>query len=274
MWLDVSILLSPVFGERISVLSSYRKECAYDARLSSIQTTDPLARITQTVYDDLDLPSEITDALSQKTKFVNNGHRDMKKLTDARNHVYGRGSAKECASRSHGQTPLRRQTSRTVKDVNGTKTLFFNLGTDQLEKYDITTATASSTIYEPGIDRPLAELNSSGVATFYHQDWLGNVVLLSSATGAKTESYTYDVWGKVTAKDASNQPVATPQSRFLFTARESAANVDGGLGMLRAPIAGAASLASSAPGVGLAAYEVTLYMRAMTICNAVVCCEQ
>ena len=84
-------------------------------------------------------------------------------------------------SRSHGQTPLRRQTSRTVKDVNGNKALFFNLGTDQLEKYDITAATASSTIYEPGIDRPLAEVTSSGVATFYHQDWRGNVVLLSSA---------------------------------------------------------------------------------------------
>jgi len=77
---------------------------------------------------------------------------------------------------------------RTVKDVNGNKTLFFNLGTDQLEKYDITAATASSTIYEPGIDRPLAEVTSSGVATFYHQDWLGNVVLLSSATGSKTEA--------------------------------------------------------------------------------------
>jgi YD repeat-containing protein len=51
----------------------------YDTRLNEIEVTDPLNRITQTVYDDLDLPVEVTDALSRKTKFENNGNRDMKK---------------------------------------------------------------------------------------------------------------------------------------------------------------------------------------------------
>jgi len=109
---------------------------------------------------------------------------------------------------------------RAVKDVDGNKTAFFNIGTTQLEAYDATDATASSTIHEPGIDRPLAEVSSSGTLTFYHQDWLGNVVLLTSAAGAKVESYTYDVWGKASAKDAAGQSVATPLSRLLFTARE------------------------------------------------------
>jgi uncharacterized protein RhaS with RHS repeats len=94
---------------------------------------------------------------------------------------------------------------RAVKDVNGSKKVFFNVGTTQMEEYDVTNAIASSAIYEPGIDRPLAEVSSSGVLTFYHQDWLGNVVLLTSSAGAKVESYTYDVWGNASAFDGSGQ---------------------------------------------------------------------
>jgi len=111
---------------------------------------------------------------------------------------------------------------RAVKDVNGSKTMFFNIGTTQLEAYDVTEAIASSTIYEPGIDRPLAEVSSGGTITFYHQDWLGSVVLLTSASGAKLQSFTYDVWGKPSGFDASGTslPVSAFSSRFLYTARE------------------------------------------------------
>ncbi len=111
---------------------------------------------------------------------------------------------------------------RAVKDVDGEKTLFFNLGSTQLEAYDVTTDMASSTIHEPGIDRPLAEVSSSGTLTFYHQDWLGNVAMLTNAAGAKVQTYTYDVWGKPSGFDALGAPV-TPSSftsRFLFTGRE------------------------------------------------------
>ena len=110
---------------------------------------------------------------------------------------------------------------RAVKDVDGTKVVYFNWGTNPLEAWQVSNSTASSTIYEPGIDQPLAEIGNSGnVAFFYEQDWLGNVVLLTNAQGQVSESYSYDVWGKVTAKDGAGQPVQTPQSRFLFTGRE------------------------------------------------------
>ena len=59
---------------------------------------------------------------------------------------------------------------RAVKDVDGSKTFFFNLGTAQLETYGLTANATSSTIYEPDIDRPLAEVSDSGDVTFYHQD--------------------------------------------------------------------------------------------------------
>ncbi len=111
---------------------------------------------------------------------------------------------------------------RAVKDVDGEKSVFFNLGTMQLEAYDVATDMASSTILEPGIDRPLAEVSSSGTLTFYHQDWLGNVAMLTNPAGAKVQTYTYDVWGKPTGFDDSGASI-TPgnfASRFLFTARE------------------------------------------------------
>lgn len=109
---------------------------------------------------------------------------------------------------------------RAVKDVDGSKIAYFNLGTMQLEAYDVTNATASSTIYAPGIDLPLAEVNSSGSVRGYHQDVIGNVRLLTDTGGSTVESYTYDTWGKVSATSASGALVAKPQSRFLFTARE------------------------------------------------------
>ncbi len=110
---------------------------------------------------------------------------------------------------------------RAVEDVDGTKTVYFNWDTNPLEAWQVASSTSSSTIYEPGIDQPLAEIGNSGsVAFFYEQDWLGNVVLLTNAQGQVSESYSYDVWGKVTAKDGAGQPVQTPQSRFLFTGRE------------------------------------------------------
>ena len=111
---------------------------------------------------------------------------------------------------------------RAVKDVDGSKTVYFNLGTSQLEAYDVTTATASSTIYEPGIDRPLAEVSNIGTLTFYHQDWLGSVAMLSDASGAKVQTYAYDAWGKPSGSDSSGTSIADASvaSRFLFTARE------------------------------------------------------
>ena len=115
---------------------------------------------------------------------------------------------------------VRRQ-KRAVKQVNGQNQFFFNAGTSQLEAYDVSAGSPSSTIYEPGMDRPLAEVASDGTVSYYHQDVLGNVVMLTDSTGSAVESYSYDVWGKVSARNASGATVtSTPKSRFLFTGRE------------------------------------------------------
>jgi RHS repeat-associated protein len=111
---------------------------------------------------------------------------------------------------------------RTVKEVNGAQTVFFNLGAFQLETYDVNSGSVSSTIYEPGLDKPLAEVDGSGITAFYHLDGLGSVALLTGPSGSKLQAYSYDVWGKVSASDATGATIGTSAiaSRFLYTARE------------------------------------------------------
>jgi uncharacterized protein RhaS with RHS repeats len=45
------------------------------------------------------------------------------------------------------------------------------------------------------VDHPLAEVAANMVVTYYQQDILGNVVMLTDASGAVVESYSYDVMG-------------------------------------------------------------------------------
>lgn len=61
-----------------------------------------------------------------------------------------------------------------------------------LEAYNSSSNSATSYIYEPGIDRPLAQVSSSGVIRYVHQDVLGSVVMLTDSNGAAYQSYSYD----------------------------------------------------------------------------------
>ena len=67
---------------------------------------------------------------------------------------------------------------------------------------------------EESIDEPLAMLRSSATS-FYNADGLGSVTTLASATGALTQTYTLDSFGKQTGTSGS---VINP---FQYTGRES-----------------------------------------------------
>jgi len=60
----------------------------YDAKLNEIKMTDASNHERVTAYDDLDLPKEVTDALSQLIKLEWNANGDLKKLTDPRGKIY------------------------------------------------------------------------------------------------------------------------------------------------------------------------------------------
>jgi len=111
---------------------------------------------------------------------------------------------------------------RAVKEVDSEREILFHLGENMLEAYDVTGATATSYIYEPGVDRPLAQILDDGTVQYVHQDVLGSVRMLTNASGAKVQTYTYDVWGKPSGFDSGGSAITIEQiaSRWLFTGRE------------------------------------------------------
>jgi RHS repeat-associated protein len=72
----------------------------------------------------------------------------------------------------------------------------------------------SNYLFGPGIDEPLARVDSTEV-TYYSVDGLGSVSLLTDGAGAAKNKYSYGSWGeRQTASESLVQP-------FLYTSRES-----------------------------------------------------
>ena len=126
---------------------------------------------------------------------------------------YGTNAAYHYARDPLGRRAIRQSGSNTV--------LLLNAGDTMLEAYNATSNSVSSYIYEPGIDRPLAQVLSNGSIRYVHQDVLGSVVMLTDSNGAAYQSYSYDAWGKVTARDASGSVIASSaiSAPWLFTGR-------------------------------------------------------
>jgi RHS repeat-associated protein len=122
------------------------------------------------------------------------------------------------AAYHYARDPLGR---RAIRQSGSNTVLLLNAGDTMLEAYNATSNSVSSYIYEPGIDRPLAQVSSSGVVRYVHQDALGSVVMLTDSNGAAYQSYSYDAWGKVTARDASGSVIASSaiSAPWLFTGR-------------------------------------------------------
>ncbi len=96
----------------------------------------------------------------------------------------------------------------------------YNLGTQLLwiKKHSGSTDTNITFIYQPGIDRPVAQVETTGSTTqvyYVHRDALNSVVALSNDSGL-VQTYAYDIWGGYST--AVNTGAAI--SRFLYTSRE------------------------------------------------------
>jgi RHS repeat-associated protein len=125
----------------------------------------------------------------------------------------GTNAAYHYARDPEGRRAIRQSGSNTI--------LLLNAGDTMLEAYNASNNSATSYIYEPGIDRPLAQVLSNGSIRYVHQDVLGSVVILTDSNGASYQSYSYDAWGKVTARDASGSVIASSaiNAPWLFTGR-------------------------------------------------------
>jgi RHS repeat-associated protein len=126
---------------------------------------------------------------------------------------YGTNAAYHYARDPLGRRAIRQSGSNTI--------LLLNAGDTMLEAYNATSNSVTSYIYEPGVDRPLAQVLSNGSIRYVHQDVLGSVVMLTDSNGAAYQSYSYDAWGKVTARDASGSviPSSAISAPWLFTGR-------------------------------------------------------
>ena len=122
------------------------------------------------------------------------------------------------AAYHYARDPLGR---RAIRQSGSNTILLLNAGDTMLEAYNASSNSATSYIYEPGIDRPLAQVLSNGVVRYVHQDVLGSMVMLTDSNGAAYQSYSYDAWGKVTARDASGSVIASSaiNAPWLFTGR-------------------------------------------------------
>jgi len=111
--------------------------------------------------------------------------------------------------------------NRAYKQPTSTsKLVFFNAGSRQLELYNINESVSISYIYEPGVNRILAQGGSGGL-TFYHQDGHANVVMLTNSAGENFLNIAYDAWGNATAKTASGATTSISVIyRFLYAGAE------------------------------------------------------
>ena len=99
-------------------------------------------------------------------------------------------------SDSYAYDPLGR---RTQKTVDGVVTAFLSEGSREIADYDGSGNLLRRSVYGPGLDEPVVTITvSGGVSTksFNHQDGLGSVIALSSATGAVGDKYAYGAYGE------------------------------------------------------------------------------
>ena len=120
------------------------------------------------------------------------------------------------------------QEGKRIRKVSGaTTTNFHYMGPDIYAEYG-TTFTAQNAIYThgPNWDDPILRQTGTGpaaIAKFYHQDGLGSVVAVSTATGKSDGTQRFDAWGnKITVTGSAI-------AAFGYTGREPDA------GQIRSP---------------------------------------
>ena len=111
------------------------------------------------------------------------------------------------------------QEGKRIRKVSGaTTTNFHYMGPDIYAEYGTTfTAQNAITTHGPNWDDPILRQTGTGptaIAKFYHQDGLGSVVAVSTATGTTDGTQRFDAWGNKTT--VTGAAVAT----YGYTGRE------------------------------------------------------
>lgn len=125
---------------------------------------------------------------------------------------------------STGLTQAYDPLGRCVKRIeNGITTYFVH---DQswhlLAEYDANGVQKTRYVGGSSTDEMISRTDAGGATFYYHTDGLGSVTGLTNTSGQLVETYSYDIYGNPTIKDAQGQKRWTSAlgNRFLFTGRE------------------------------------------------------
>jgi RHS repeat-associated protein len=165
----------------------------------------PIAKCTSTTYDrNGNLVSIVPTAASQRTLAYDTANRMVSFQDTATNARYRYDALGR----------------RIEKTVGGVTTQFFSDGIREIEEQDQSGNTIATYVFGNGVDEPLT-MERAGTDHFYHADELGSVVALSGGSGATTETYAYDDFGRPAFFDAggASMPASTAGNAFLFTGR-------------------------------------------------------
>ena len=110
---------------------------------------------------------------------------------------------------------------RVAKVLDGVTTYYlYNAGFQVIEERDAADALQARYTYGSGIDEPLT-MERGGNVYYYHRDGLGSVSEISDQSGALVERYEYDVYGRPTIFDSSDNllDASAIGNPYLFTGR-------------------------------------------------------
>ena len=101
---------------------------------------------------------------------------------------------------------------RISKDIGGTETRYYALGSRVIEETTATNLTTATYVYGNYIDEVLS-MNRNSNNYYYHADDIFNVMALTNSVGSIAENYDYDAFGLPTNLSYIGNP-------YLFNGRE------------------------------------------------------
>ncbi|HMC99280.1 MAG TPA: RHS repeat-associated core domain-containing protein, partial [Ferruginibacter sp.] len=110
---------------------------------------------------------------------------------------------------------------RVQKNLNGILYKYTYSGISQIEERNgATNSLLSHTVFSDFLSPVLIEKNSN--TYYYHQNELNSVEAITNSSGSLTERYQYDVYGKATIYDGSNNIISSSiaGNHFAYTGQE------------------------------------------------------
>ncbi len=153
---------------------------------------------------------------------IHSGLPTQRTLTyDFRNRMVGFANPSASASAEYRYDALGRRVAKVVTDTNATQTTRFLLtGWQEIEEQDGAVASQATFVFGNYIDEVL-QMRRGTLLYWFNADALHNVTVLTDATGALAEQYSYSDFGAASVADAIGNvlPTSAVRNPYLFSGR-------------------------------------------------------